>query len=201
MKFESVIRNRRSIRKYETRDVPDDMILELLELAHLSPSRTNVQPWRFIVVRDRETKEQLYRACYFQKILLAAPVVVGVFGDISSWDKVPERTTELVREGCFGIDVKNAADKALVGWSVPDLTITTAKNGAIAATVLHLAAVDRGLGTCWVKLVDDQAVKNILKAPDAYYLVGLFPMGWPAESPDARPRIRLDGIVFRETFQ
>ena len=50
---EAIVR-RRSIRRYDTRPVPEDAIKALLEAARLAPSGCNAQPWRFYVVDDEK---------------------------------------------------------------------------------------------------------------------------------------------------
>ena len=57
------IKTRRSIRKFTTDDVPNKMIEQILEAARLAPSGSNRQPWRFMVVKDRESRQALCRMC------------------------------------------------------------------------------------------------------------------------------------------
>ena len=200
MDFDEIIAKRRSIRKFKPDDIPKDKIDYLLKVARTAPSRTNVQPWRFIVVRDKKVKEELSVAAYNQKIISDAPVAVVIYGDMACWNTVPERTTELVSQACFGNDVKEAADKVLVGWPQHELAVTTAKNATIAATMFMLAAVNCGLGTCWVKLIDDSKVDKVLNVPPSYIPVGIFPLGYPDESPKPRPRLPLRSQVFSNRF-
>jgi len=54
-----VIRNRRSIRRYKSTPIPEDVLTSILEAARLAPSAGNRQPWHFIIVRDDEKKQQL----------------------------------------------------------------------------------------------------------------------------------------------
>lgn len=71
-----VIKNRRSIRKYQNTPVPDNVLLEILNSARYAPSMGNQQPWEFIVVKDQLTKEHLAEACYNQEWMLEAPVII-----------------------------------------------------------------------------------------------------------------------------
>lgn len=59
MEIDETIKGRRSIRRYQDRDIPDSIIKELLGLAAYAPSSMNGQPWYFIVVRAEKTKEHL----------------------------------------------------------------------------------------------------------------------------------------------
>jgi nitroreductase len=58
-----------------------------------------------------------------------------------------------------------------------------------------LRALDFGLGSCWVRLIDEQKVKELFKWSDNIYVVALLPIGYPAESPEARKRLELDEIL------
>src|SRR5580704_15809409 len=75
--------NRRSIRKYRDTPLPDHDIREMLRLAARAPSAWNVQPWRFIVVRDLAIREKLRSAAYGQPQVLVAPAVVVLYSDMA----------------------------------------------------------------------------------------------------------------------
>ena len=79
------IRTRRSIRKYRKKPVEQEKLSRVLEAARLSPSATNSQPWRFIVVTDPEVKERL-RAAYNRDWFISAPVIiVGCVSPDKAW--------------------------------------------------------------------------------------------------------------------
>ncbi|MCD6097552.1 nitroreductase family protein [bacterium] len=67
---------RRSIRGYKDIPIEEEKILRLLEAARLAPSAKNFQEWRFVVVRDRNTREELARAARDQMFIAGAPVVI-----------------------------------------------------------------------------------------------------------------------------
>ena len=62
MEFMDVIRKRRSIRKYRAEKIPEAKMANILESVRLAPSGSNRQPWKFIVVRDKEKKAKLAEA-------------------------------------------------------------------------------------------------------------------------------------------
>jgi len=70
------ITSRKSVRAFKSKDVPENIISRLLEAARLAPSASNRQEWRFIVVRDPETRAQLSKAALDQKFISKAPVVL-----------------------------------------------------------------------------------------------------------------------------
>jgi nitroreductase len=76
---------RRSVRSFDAaRDVPEEMIEEMLRCGCQAPSAGNVQPWRFIVVRDKELKSRLAAAARGQGYVSEAPVVIVVCADLAA---------------------------------------------------------------------------------------------------------------------
>jgi len=71
---------------------------------------------------------------------------------------------------------------------------------AIAVDHMTLAAVDEGLGTCWIGAFSQQKVKEILNIPDKYRVVALLPLGFPRAETAIKLRKSLDEIVCYETF-
>jgi len=70
------IATRKSVRAFEDRDVPENVLLRLLEAARLAPSASNRQEWRFVVVRDSENRKKLAKAANAQKFIGEAPVIL-----------------------------------------------------------------------------------------------------------------------------
>ena len=77
MDFMDVVRNRRSIRRYKPDPIPEDALMEVLEAGRLAPSGSNRQPWHFVIVKTKETKD----AMGFPDWVAGAPVVLVVCGD------------------------------------------------------------------------------------------------------------------------
>ncbi len=74
------IRKRYSCRSYENRAVPEELLTELIEAARLAPSAKNFQDWRFVVVTDPKTREQLYKEAVPQEFVRQAPVIIAACG-------------------------------------------------------------------------------------------------------------------------
>ena len=70
------IATRKSVRAFEDRDVPENVLLRLLEAARLAPSASNRQEWRFVVVRDPANRKRLAKAANAQKFIGGAPVIL-----------------------------------------------------------------------------------------------------------------------------
>jgi len=76
-----LIKHRRSIRKFADREVPRELVEQILEAGRWAPSGMNNQPWRFAVVRDRELKEKISGLTRYGGIIRNADVLIGVFFD------------------------------------------------------------------------------------------------------------------------
>ncbi|MDT7858961.1 MAG: nitroreductase family protein [Candidatus Aenigmarchaeota archaeon] len=156
--FEAIAK-RRSIRKYQDKDVDDKLIGVLLWAAAQAPSAGNLQDWRFIVVRDKKTKELLYNAALRQDHIKEAPVLIVVCSDLEVLS---------LRYGKRGEIVYSLLD---CGAAI--------ENMLLAATALNLA-------TCWVSAFDEEDVKNILRLPDFVRPVAIITVGYPAEKPEEK---------------
>jgi nitroreductase len=77
--FEAINR-RHSVRSYKPTEVEEDKLKKVLEAARLSPSASNRQDWKFIVVRDKETRKKLAKAAFGQSFIGEAPVVIVACG-------------------------------------------------------------------------------------------------------------------------
>ncbi len=165
----AAIKARRSIRAYGAREVEKEKLNRVLEAGRLAPSASNRQDWKFIVVRDQETRKRLVEAAGGQKFLGTAPVVLVVCGT------EPEKIM-MCGQPAYAIDA------------------------SIALSFMILEACELGLGTCWLGHFDEKQVKEILGIPAGVRVVAMTPLGYPAESPAARPRKRLDEVVSYERF-
>jgi nitroreductase len=76
----TAISQRRSVRAYKDTDIEEDKLRKVLEAARLSPSSSNRQEWKFIVVKNKETKKKLANAALGQSFIGEAPVVIVACG-------------------------------------------------------------------------------------------------------------------------
>ncbi|MFX1293542.1 MAG: nitroreductase family protein [Promethearchaeota archaeon] len=81
MELNKKIRERLSIRKFKDKDVSDELINEILETARWAPSGLNNQPWKFIIIKDSDVKEQIAQQTHYSKIIRNAPISIAVFYD------------------------------------------------------------------------------------------------------------------------
>lgn len=205
MNVKEAITKRRSIRKFKPDPVPDELIFQLLESARLAPSGSNTQPWRFIVVKNPETRQRLQKASFNQYHVGQAPVIIACCADIKAFGEFPERIDELIVSGAlpaktrevFVPSLKKEGMNADIKWH---LIIAAVGNTDIAIEHMALQAVELGLGTCWVRWFDDDKVKEILEIPRNIEIIALLPVGYPDEDPPQRPRFQLEKIVYYEKY-
>jgi nitroreductase len=136
-----LIRHRRSVRHFLDKPVEREKLMLCLEAARLAPSASNSQPWKFIIVDDRELKDKLGDAAFggiysIMSFAKKAPVMVAV---------VTERAKFIVRMG----DKFRGTHFALIDIG-------------IAAEHFVLQAEELGLGTCWLGWFNEGAVKKML---------------------------------------
>ena len=180
MDMDATIKGRRSIRKYQLREVPDSLVEELLLLATYAPSSMNAQPWFFVIIKNHETKKRLveiknrhcppekrvYRADFLQE----APLVIVVCVD---------------KEQSYDREVENAV---------------------LAAANIMLAACQRGLGSVYMSAyrADDQSIaqeiRQVLGIPESVDPITIIPLGYPDETPEPKVVKALEEIVFYEAF-
>jgi len=188
---------RRSIRRFQDKPVGDDIIEKLLEAGRNAPSRGNSQPWRFVVVKDQTEIEALAHASYKQAVVAKAAACIIILGVIDPRPTVRARYMELVEAGVFDQETADIGEAHLSDWGWNELRADAALNASIPATIMCLAALDFGLGGCWVKLLHDDQVLSIIGAdPNQYYNAGILAFGYPDQDPKARPRVPLSDIVF-----
>jgi nitroreductase len=77
MNVSAAIKGRRSVRTYKSQEVESDKLDKVLEAGRLAPSANNRQEWKFIVVKDPETKKKLVRAAFDQSFIGQAPIVLA----------------------------------------------------------------------------------------------------------------------------
>ena len=194
------IEKRRSIRKFKPDPVPGECIREMLEAARLAPSGCNAQPWRFKVVTEPGIRRQLAEAAHGQGFIADAPVVVVCCADIRGYlEGTVSGIQDLGRIGAVEDRIVeilvDRARQMKTTCTVEEIGPRIAANVVIAIEHMVLRALDFELGTCWIRLVDEQAVKKIFQWDENIIVIALLPVGYPAESPAARKRLPIEELM------
>ena len=179
--FLDIMKRRRSIRHFTSQSLSDEQVRLLLEAAMCAPTGGNQQSWRFVVVRDPETKRRLTEVNPYSKMCLEAPVVLVVCGD----ERLHWRGTSTFP---YWIDDACAATENLL----------------LAATAMGLGAVWIGMkafphwtpedmekpyGTRDLYALERHA-QRVLGIPEGVRVLCLIAVGYPAE--EKPPRTQYD---------
>lgn len=179
------INNRRTIRKYATREVSNELLNSLLTAAERTPTMGNLQLYSVVVTRDREMKEKLAPAHFNQPMVTGAPVVLTFCADFRRTTRWAEN-----RQASPGYDnflsFINAATDALL----------------YCQTFCNLAE-EEGLGTCFLgtTVYMPQMIIDTLKLPRLVFPVATITLGWPDEHPALSDRLPLQAIIHQETYR
>jgi nitroreductase len=154
MDCKETIFTRKSIRSFQDKPIPQEILDEMLEAARLAPSTQNRQPWRFIVIRNPEQIKQMSINC-------------GLIGLANYFI----RTAPCVIIACADTDKDiriNGQDYYLV-------------DTAIAFQQMMLMAWNYGIGSCWLGAFSEKKLRTWLDLPKSWRIVALSPFGYPAE--------------------
>ena len=193
------IEKRRSIRKFKPDSIPYEHIEEIVDSARLAPSGCNAQPWRFKIVTEAEVKFQLAQSAFNQSFIATAPVIIVCCADVKGYlEGTVSGIQDLGKIGAVEdriVSILKDKAKVLETVSINELGPRIAANVAIAIEHIVLRAMDFGLGSCWIRLLDEQKIKKLFGWDDNIYVVALLPIGYPAESPEPRKRFKLNDIL------
>ena len=169
MEFSELLKRRQSVRQYQKRPVPRELLDKLIEAVPLAPSASNAQPWKLVVVDDPELLSRVAQATFskaisFNKFALEAPVIV-VFA---------------VEKAGFITQVGAALKKR--PFSLIDI--------GIAAAHFCLQAAELGLGTCMLGWFDEKEIKRLLGIPRGTRIGLLVTLGYPAPDYPLREKKR-----------
>jgi len=84
MEVLDIIRSRRSVRQYLKETPSDELIMKVIEAGRWAPSGLNNQPWRFLIIKDKKTKDKIATFTKYSRIIKGAPIIICVFLDYAS---------------------------------------------------------------------------------------------------------------------
>jgi nitroreductase len=177
--FMTLVKERRSVRRFEEKDVPQEVLNQILEAVRWSPSWANTQCWEVVVIKDAAIKEKLQQTIAPKnpatKAIVNAPVLLALCG-------------KLKRSGYYNGEVTTKFGD----WFMFDLGIATQS--------LCLAAHHFGLGTVIVGLFDHDKAKSVINVPSDVELVALIPLGYPAKISSPPNRREPNEFTHHNTF-
>jgi nitroreductase len=208
MDVSEAIQKRATIRKWKPVPVEKEKIIKVLESGRRAPSWGNVQPWRFIIVQDKEKIEELAKVAAGGQLQVgAAPVVIVCCGvaEVFSRKMHRESLKQLIEAGVMEWPEEFLDNVVLESEQFAPyirgqevMTIKAGEQIMISVAYMSLEAVNQGLGSCWVGAISPREAANVMGLPDDMFVHDLFVLGYPDEDPKPRPRKEFDKIVFWE---
>ncbi len=164
------VKERRSIRKFLKKGIPEDAIDKLIEAIIWAPSAGNLQSRKFYFIKNSELKQQLTSAAFGQNFIADAPLTIVACTDNKISKRYGERGAHL--------------------YSIQDVSVSIMN--------MMLIAHELGLGTVWVGAFDEWQVFEILQMPQNLRPVAIIPVGYPAKIPSAPRRVsKNEAVAFR----
>jgi nitroreductase len=155
------VKERRSIRDFQKKKIPDDLTTMLMEALIWAPSAGNLQSRKFYFVRNEKVRKMLAQAALNQNFIADAPLVIVGCTDSRITCKYGER----------GVDL----------YSIQDV--------ALSIMGMMLVAHENGLGSTWVGAFHEKEVVRILNSPRHLRPVAIVPVGYPSKIPSPPPRV------------
>ena len=159
------------VKSYLNRDVKHKEIAKIIDAARFAPSSGNIQNWRFLIVKNKDTKEKIARACLDQLWIQEAPVIILVCSDNSN--------------------IKTLFEKKWKKYS--------RENCAAAAENILLQAASLGLSSSWIRNFNQLRLKNTLKIPDDVSVEAVITIGYSNERPK-ESRHKAEELTFFEVY-
>ena len=155
------VKERRSIRDFQKKKIPQDLINKLVDALIWAPSAGNLQSRKFYFVRNDGIKKMIAQAALNQNFLAEAPLVIVGCSDSRISYKYGKRGVEL--------------------YAIQDV--------ALSIMGMMLVAHENGLGSTWVGAFREQEVAQIVRLPKNLRPVAIVPVGYPAKIPSPPPRV------------
>jgi nitroreductase len=175
-----VLAQRRATPSFDETPVEDSHLLQILEAGLGAPSGYNMQPWRFIVVREKARKKRLRDAAYNQAKVEEAPVVIVACGDQDGWRTGDlEEMLRQAREGGMPESFATVVQERVPGMlsTLPNREAWLTRQVMIAFTHMMLMAESLGYDTAPMEGFEEDKVHDVLRLPLSYHVVALLAIG------------------------
>lgn len=176
--------NHKSIRKYKSTPIADNILEKILLAATRASNTGNMQVYSMIVTKDETIRKQLHGAHFGQNMVLEAPVHITFCADINRFN-----------QWCEQRNAKPAYDNFLWFYNATIDAVLASQNAS-------LEAEKHGLGICYLGTTTYMADKliDILNLPKGVVPVTSIVLGYPDENPELTDRLPLSGVVHYEKY-
>ena len=202
----SVLRVGPIFTRFSAQSIPEACLEHIIEMARLSPSEWNFQPWRWIVVRSETAKRQLDDASYIKAPLSSAPAILICLADTLAWKSAPQHLQEMVASRKITEEEAHQTLHRLREYysASPEVAKRAALgNTFVALHQMLLAASECNLSAYWVAEFDELKIKRYFHIPDHFLVAALLPIGYHEDTqplPQPIPKIPLRSLVYQEKF-
>ena len=178
------INTRRSIRRYQDKDVDNTLLTRLIKEAERTQTMGNLQLYSVVVTRSKELKAKLAPAHFNQPMLTGAPVVLTFCADY-------RRTTLWAEQR-----------QATPGYDNPLSFVNAMTDALLFCQTFCNLAEEEGLGCCFLgtTVYQPQSIIDTLQLPELVFPVATITLGWPDENPPLSDRLPVSTIIHEETF-
>lgn len=196
----TIIRERHSVRKYDPNyKISQKEITEILNEAILAPSSSNMQPWKFIVIQDEETKKELRAIANNQEQVETSSAVIAVLGDIEMYknaEKIHRSAYEagLIDEGTMQRAIENNIKLYSSASEERRMNIATFDAGLISMQLMLIAKA-RGYDTIPMGGFNKQKFMEHFEVSERYFPAILIAIGKAAAPARRTTRIPAEDIV------
>ena len=178
------INTRRSIRRYQDKDVDNTLLTRLIKEAERTQTMGNLQLYSVVVTRSEELKTKLAPAHFNQPMVTGAPVVLTFCADY-------RRTTLWAEQR-----------QATPGYDNPLSFVNAMTDALLFCQTFCNLAEEEGLGCCFLgtTVYQPQSIIDTLQLPELVFPVATITLGWPDENPPLSDRLPVSTIIHEETF-
>ena len=172
MNFNDLLKRRYSCRAYLDKKVKDKDLTIILNNAILAPNAGNLQSWRFIVVKDKEKREEVAIACLQQNWMAQAPIFIVIMADLTYVNAHYGERSKL--------------------YAIQDCTL--------AAGNIILTAASLGLDSCFVSAFDEEMLKRALAIPNHIMPYVVVTLGYSNEKPEEKKRYHISTLTYFDSY-
>ncbi|GAB6258558.1 MULTISPECIES: nitroreductase family protein [Peribacillus] len=198
--FITVANERRSVRQYDPEYVmTEEEIREILEIAIQAPSSSNLQPWRFLVIQDKQTQQELLPIANNQQQIVDASAVIAVLADIEGYKNAERIYGELVNKGIMKNEIKEPYVASILhnygNFSAEKALSVAMIDGGLVSMQIMLAAKAKGYDTVPMGGFDEAKFVDAFNVPENFKPVMLISIGKGTKAGFEKVRLPLDTIL------
>ncbi|MDR1758339.1 MAG: nitroreductase family protein [Bacteroidales bacterium] len=176
----------RSIRVYQEKKIPPEMLEQISRAACSGSTMGNMQLFSIIMTEDKQKMREMAPYHFNQSMATNAPLILTFCADFNRFNRYC---------ACRGCETDAYDNLQSYHWAITDALIA-AQNACVAAEAL-------GLGICWLGTItyQSEAFIRVLHLPERVLPVACISMGYPAEQPEMTDKLPIEALIHREIYE